>query len=712
MRLLRADGDELVLETAYGESNKYAILSHRWLPEDEQEVRYADIVNRKDDLRSKPGWNKLEWCRQQASADGLLYFWADTACIDKSSSQELTESINSMYKWYKEAEVCYVYLQDMPDPEIEFDDHGLATGEADIADAIMTDESQPSATVFNPDHTPSIWDTWDHEAFKKCTWFTRAWTLQEMIAPRQVRFYSQSWRFICNLEDIVPEIVELTGVHEAIWKEGRHLSTFSVAQKMSWASTRTSTKVEDRAYSLLGLMGVNIPILYGEGTNSFQRLQDEILRTGSEDSIFAFNVAGETYDIGSFKTTSLLARSPEDFQGCGNVISDNEHVSQGFQAITNEVKFRQKTMSDTDGRFTRWWDTLSIPDYWSTRSMILRCGIENEPEMILVLQLRAVGHRRSDLYAADVTSGSRVQTWRIGIHEYDSSSYKTFSVLRDPTHHHLTRNERNERNDQTLNILCDSRCALNIELRRESIPGAWNEQRMCFVLLREDGILPEFDAELELSTPGSGEIISAHVELLPTQKGGILRMRFNKAMFLPNWTTLILLRDTHYCTFTCHNGGILVGRAFTFNRPLEKDNLLFLEFEHMPLRNVPLRACRRVGLCIAIFLLAVALLPIGIMLLPVLIGGVWPNTLVTRILLPLLVWCLITGILYHFDKMSLSILLSVPFGMLGVGDIAVLAFFVLMYVDDYILLFGPWDGNAPELQSTTELEWGGAESND
>ncbi|KAM3416112.1 hypothetical protein BST61_g9593 [Cercospora zeina] len=204
MRLLRADVNEIVLETAYGDNNEYAILSHRWLPEDEQEVRYADIVNQKDDLMSKPGWNKLQWCRQQAAVDGLSHVWADTACIDKSSSQELTESINSMYQWYRKAKVCYVYLQDMPDLET-----GPTSSEPDIADATTTHESLTLVPPF--ERLSSIWDTWDRNAFGKCAWFTRAWTLQEMIAPRRVKFYSQSWRFICDLEDIVADIAELTG---------------------------------------------------------------------------------------------------------------------------------------------------------------------------------------------------------------------------------------------------------------------------------------------------------------------------------------------------------------------------------------------------------------------------------------------------------------------------------------------------------------------
>lgn len=117
MRLLRADTEALELKDVPEGSKKYAILSHRWLPSCE-EVTYKDIESGKsiDCLRLKGGWNKLNWCRQQAVKDGLQYFWADTACIDKSSSQELTESINAMYRWYKDAEVCYVYLHDMPDP--------------------------------------------------------------------------------------------------------------------------------------------------------------------------------------------------------------------------------------------------------------------------------------------------------------------------------------------------------------------------------------------------------------------------------------------------------------------------------------------------------------------------------------------------------------------------------------------------------------------
>lgn len=222
MRLLRADTDGLTLETVDNESQRYAILSHRWLAEHE-EITYADLVNGISDtsIRSKEGWKKLQWCRQQAVRDGYQYVWADTICIDKSSSQELTESINSMYRWYEKAECCYVYLHDMPDQD------PITAGAEHCASSVLRG--------------------WNLEAFAECVWFTRAWTLQEMIAPWTVRFYNKSWTLIGELRDMAQEISSITGVHSEILTKQRSLASYSIAQKMSWAATRSATKVEDRA---------------------------------------------------------------------------------------------------------------------------------------------------------------------------------------------------------------------------------------------------------------------------------------------------------------------------------------------------------------------------------------------------------------------------------------------------------------------------------
>jgi hypothetical protein len=118
----------------------YAILSHTW-GDDEQEILYGDVLNGTG--HEKQGWRKLDFCRQQAAQDGIEYFWVDTCCIDKSSSAELTEAINSMFRWYHCATACYVYLSDV------------------------------SAVDNSKSDTPNQ-RTWQKE-FKESRWFTRGW---------------------------------------------------------------------------------------------------------------------------------------------------------------------------------------------------------------------------------------------------------------------------------------------------------------------------------------------------------------------------------------------------------------------------------------------------------------------------------------------------------------------------------------------------------
>ncbi|KAI5359506.1 hypothetical protein Slin14017_G104080 [Septoria linicola] len=289
---------------------------------------------------------------------------------------------------------------------------------------------------------------------------------------------------------------------------------------MSWASARTSTKVEDRAYSLLGLMGVSIPVVYGEGTNAFQRLQDEILRTGSDDTIFAFYAIGETHNIGPFETTSLLAKSPDCFRGCGKIIAYNEHVSSGYQTATKEVNFRQRVIGKAEGSaskriessirssaianiFRDLFDSLSGDRqgngsfaHMRPRQVILRCCIENEPEKTVALKLRSIDHRRPDVFAVDVEDDSRLNILVTDVHGYDFCPYKTFSVLRDPGHDAF---ERNARDNGCTNLVCILGADMEVELISTSAPGTWNPERHCFLLpLEEDELIPYFEAELEL----------------------------------------------------------------------------------------------------------------------------------------------------------------------------------------------------------------------
>ncbi len=189
----------------------------------------------------------LNACRV-AREHGYQYIWIDSCCIDKQSSSELSEAINSMYAWYERADVCYAYLADVPPDE-------------------------------NPRKSGS--------AFRRSRWFTRGWTLQELLAPNNLVFLSMDWARLGakdELANLVSYITDIS-IHALVRTQFGH---FSVAQRLSWAARRETTRVEDRAYSLLGLFDINMPTLYGEGERAFQRLQEEILRRIPDPSILAW----------------------------------------------------------------------------------------------------------------------------------------------------------------------------------------------------------------------------------------------------------------------------------------------------------------------------------------------------------------------------------------------------------------------------------------
>ena len=234
----------------------YAILSHRW---EAEEVSFQALLDGSG--RSLWGWPKIECCCDLAASQGFNYVWIDTCCIDKRSSQEVSEAINSMFRWYKNSEVCYVYL------------------EGDLATS---------------------------------TWFTRGWTLQELIAPRKLVFYishENTWLELSPRGEFFDVIAEATGIEPEDFKI-YHLR--SIARLMSWAAKRETTKPEEMAYSLLGLFDVNMPLLYGEGAmKAFLRLQNEILRVSDDESIFAWSSAAPR--------SGLLALSPAAFADAGQV---------------------------------------------------------------------------------------------------------------------------------------------------------------------------------------------------------------------------------------------------------------------------------------------------------------------------------------------------------------------------------------------------------
>lgn len=247
-------------EEKYG---RYAILSHVW---EDEEVTFQDV---RDGVgKDKAGYKKIEYSCQRAIQDKLDFVWIDTCCIDKSSSAELSQAINSMYRWYYQAKVCYAYLFDVPRVE-----------------------------------------------FKDTKWFTRGWTLQELIAPGFLEFYDAEWNPIGSKISRVKEISEITMVASKVLRDRDAITSISVASRMAWAAERKTSRQEDWAYSLMGIFDVNMPMLYGEGPKAFARLQEEIIKNSTDHSILVWQAWKPGHD------TLLLAPSPYGFRRAHDIMS-------------------------------------------------------------------------------------------------------------------------------------------------------------------------------------------------------------------------------------------------------------------------------------------------------------------------------------------------------------------------------------------------------
>ena len=284
MRLLHTS--TLKLQEFYGEViPKYAILSHTW---GDEEVSLQELQKASIELDGLEGYRKIKDCCKLAASDHWEYVWIDTCCIDKTSSAELSEAINSMYRWYAEARVCYAYL-------------------ADVESAGL---SKPSL----------VW------SIGQSRWFTRGWTLQELLAPDLVVFYDKAWVEIGTRLSLSDEISEITGIkHHHMFEPLKA----SVAAKMSWASGRTTTRLEDTAYSLMGLFEVNMPLLYGEGSKAFTRLQHEIVKISDDESIFAWR------DDRAMKS-GAFAREPCAFRGSGDLVNVKfPHLERSPYTVTH-----------------------------------------------------------------------------------------------------------------------------------------------------------------------------------------------------------------------------------------------------------------------------------------------------------------------------------------------------------------------------------------
>ena len=214
----------------------YAILSHTWSSE---EVLFKDLTDvftvLPDSTDKKLGYEKIRFCGSQAWRDDLQYFWIDTCCIDKANNVELQEAIISMFRWYHNSVKCYAYLADVPSSD----------------------------------------DSWLSN-FEKSRWFKRGWTLQELIAPRVVEFFTKDGQLLGTKSTLEEHIHNITRIEESALRNN-DLSTFTIKQRFSWAASRQTTREEDQAYCLLGIFGINMTLLYGEGAmNALARLKREI----------------------------------------------------------------------------------------------------------------------------------------------------------------------------------------------------------------------------------------------------------------------------------------------------------------------------------------------------------------------------------------------------------------------------------------------------
>ncbi|KAI0742496.1 heterokaryon incompatibility protein-domain-containing protein [Daedaleopsis nitida] len=355
MWLLRTDRAELQFfvspETVPAPG--FAIFSHVWDDEEQSfqrtealRVQCSTTGENPRDLASE----KIRKACELAEQHGYKWLWLDTCCIDKTSSAELSEAINSMFYYYSVAAVCYAYLRDVP----------LST-EDDITDLFYIrrrarNRSRRFSTLSKHSKHPlddkrmsrrmsktvtdisSVilhgldLDVLKHSresskgamsglalAFALSKWHRRGWTLQELVAPRNVLFLSQAWDILGSKTDFAASLEHITGIPAAVLRTEEHCGDFSVAQRMSWAANRSTTRLEDEAYCLLGIFGVNMPTLYGEGRNAFRRLQEEIMKQSADTSLLVWGLSARV-DDGEERNPYLLASSPSAFgPQCGRV---------------------------------------------------------------------------------------------------------------------------------------------------------------------------------------------------------------------------------------------------------------------------------------------------------------------------------------------------------------------------------------------------------
>lgn len=400
----------LAMHDFVGRPPGYAILSHTW---GKGEVTFQDFYYPESRERLR-GFAKIKAACQQAQRENIGYAWVDSCCIDKTSSSELGEAINSMFKWYRDAAVCYAFLEDitLEDVPLYKGDTGLST----------------TATI----------------GFGHSKWFTRGWTLQELIAPQRVDFYNQKWQKIGEKRAMSEALARTTGIDAFILNGTGDLQQVSVGRRMSWAAGRETERPEDIAYSLLGLFDANIPLIYGEGTRAFLRLQEKILEQADDHTIFAWRgTTSDGYALNNRdRGCGLFAASPNDFQ---NFLSGPQLVEprSSEKAVTvrsadnlariwgSKMPSDPITKTHKGIRITSKVKDLRYP--WAKRDLILlllNCCFDGDPKAAAGIYLKRQGENHYvRIRASEVASVHPDSTHTI------STVYGLGSVA-DIQHHH------------------------------------------------------------------------------------------------------------------------------------------------------------------------------------------------------------------------------------------------------------------------------------
>lgn len=312
MRLINVH--DLSMKEFYGHNiPAYTILSHTW---GDDEVLLSDMKSKKKHKAYKRrGFAKIEFCCKQAKQDGWDWAWVDTCCIDKRSSAELSEAINSMFQWYSRAMICYAYLIDVELP----------------GDGSKEDDGEQS--LFH--------------LIGQSRWFKRGWTLQELIAPIEVEFFDKNWEFLGSKSSWTSFLQVTTRIPREVLRNAAAIREIPVGLRMNWAFDRETTREEDMAYCLLGIFDINMPLLYGEGPKAFMRLQEEIMKHQDDHTLFLWDLPSHSGSELVSDYNGLLARSPRSFSTCPGMNTRKIPPESPWPLVSNrgvQIRFHLKAV--------------------------------------------------------------------------------------------------------------------------------------------------------------------------------------------------------------------------------------------------------------------------------------------------------------------------------------------------------------------------------